>query len=415
MTWPNRLLCDNPAPLGRKSVTGGAVARVWLAILALALAHASASAAMTELHPRADNEVLETLAAPTVRLPMSAQPGAPGRDLTAVIAQAHGEITLARQTGDMRYWGRAQALLAPWWDQVGAPTDLVVLQATVQQGRHEFDAARRLLGLVVARAPDHAQAWLDLAALARLQADYGAALRACDAVERAGVALYAQACRLETLSLQGHQAQATQDFQKLIAASQDKGQQSWLLSLLAENLERAGQDGAALEAYRNSLAAQHDLYTAVALSDLLLRTGQLEPALRLLEPLPRTDAVLLRQASAMRRLGDPRWTVVRDELRGRAADLRRRGDNVELHAREAALIAMWLEDDSQLALALAWRNLGLQREPLDWWLVSHSARLVGDERAWRALDKQRKAAGLRDRRLELPWGRPAQGRSKESS
>lgn len=392
-------------------------ARWWRTILVLALAHASAStsAAVTELHPRDDNEVLETLAAPTVRALSSAKAGAPGHDPSAVIRQAQGEITLARQTGDMRYWGRAQALLAPWWGQADAPTDLAVLQATVQQGRHEFDAARQLLGGVVAREPGHAQAWLDLAALARLQADYGAALRACDAVARAGVALYALACRLETLSLQGENALAAQGLRQMVADSRDQGQRSWLLSLLAENLERAGQDGQALTAYRNSLAAQHDLYTAVALSDLLLRTGQTEPALRLLEPLPQTDAVLLRQASAMRRLGDSRWTAIRDELRSRAADLRRRGDNVDLHGREAALIALWLEDDSRLALALARRNLGLQREPLDWWLVLHSARQAGDEPAWRELDAQRKAAGLRDRRLDRPWERMPQDRAAGAS
>lgn len=383
--------------------------------LVLALVHASASAAVTELHPREDNEVLEQLAAPTIRAQGPDTAGGTLPDLAGRMRQVQAEITLARQTGDTRYWGRAQALLAPWWDQAAAPVDIAVLQATIQQGRHEFDAARKRLGAVVAQAPDHAQAWLDLAALARLQADYGAALRACDAVARAGAALYALACRLETLSLQGQQAHATQGLQKLVAVTRDKGQQSWLLSLLAENLERAGLDAAAVAAYRNSLAAQHDLYTAVALSDLLLRTGQVVSALRLLEPLPGTDAVLLRQASAMRRLGDPRWTVVREELRGRAADLRRRGDNADLHAREAALIALWLEDDPRQALMLAQRNLGLQREPVDWWLVLHCARQAGDEQAWRALDRQRKVAGLRDRRLELPWEPLPQDQTKGAS
>jgi len=386
----------------------------WLAILALALAHAGAGA-VTELRPLHDDEVLETLAAPTIRPPFSAKAGRPASDLTAVVRLAHGEITLARQTGDMRYWGRAQALLAPWWDQADAPLDLAVLQATVQQGRHEFEPARQLLNAVVARAPDHAQAWLDLAALARLQADYGAALRACDAVARAGVSLYARACSLETRSLQGQHAQAIQGLRQLVADSRELGQQSWLLSLLAESLERAGQDSPALVAYRSSLAAQADLYTAVALSDLLLRTDRPEQALRLLEPLPRTDAVLLRQASAMRRLGDARWTGLREELRSRAAELRRRGDDANLHGREAGLVALWLDDDPQQALDLGRRNLGLQREPLDWWLVLNSAQQAGDLQAWRVLDEQRKATGLHDRRLDAPWTHAAQGRAGASS
>lgn len=371
----------------------------WLVVLSLALANATTWAA-TELVPRHDDEVLETLAAPTIRRsPTSVTPSA-AAGLPLVMRQVHGEITLARQTGDTRHWGRAQALLAPWWDKADAPPDLVVLQATVQQGRHEFDAARRLLAAVVSRAPGHAQAWLDLAALSRLQADYPAALRACDAVARAGVALYAQACRLETLSLQGQHADATRGLQRLVDASADAAQRSWLLSLLAESLERAGRDAPALAAYRSSLTAQHDLYTAVALSDLLLRTGKPGPAVAVLAPLPLTDAVLLRQASAWRTQGDKRWTGIRDELRTRSAELRRRGDNADLHGREAGLIALWLDDDPQQALQLAQRNLQLQREPVDWWLALTSARQSGDVGAWRRLQEQRRATGLHDQRLD---------------
>ncbi len=383
-------------------------------VLSLLLANASVQAA-TELVPRLDDEVLETMAAPTIRQQVPAATQAQTVDLALVMRQVHGEITLARQTGDTRYWGRAQALLMPWWDRAGAPPDLMVLQATIQQGRHEFGAARRLLDAVVAKAPGHAQAWLDIAALARLKGDYAGALQACDAVAQAGVALYAQACRLETVSLQGRHADAAQGLQRLIDTRADAAQRSWLLSLLAESLERAGRDAPALAAYRLSLAAQHDLYTTIAVSDLLLRTGKPGPALRLLEPLPSTDAVLLRQASALRQLGESRWTGVRDELRTRAAELRRRGDNVDLHGREAGLIALWLDDDPQQALRLAQRNLELQREPVDWWLALSSAQQSGDVAAWNRLQTQRQATGLRDHRLDIMRGPVGRAEPKAAS
>jgi hypothetical protein len=188
--------------------------------------------------------------------------------------------------------------------------------------------------------------------------------------------------------------------QALVQVSQDPGQRSWLLSLWAEALKRAGSDGPALAAYRESLRNQSDLYTAVALSDLLLRTGQLQAALQVLQPLPRTDAVLLRQATAMRRLDDPRWQSLRAELRTRAEELLRRGDDPDLHGREAALVRLWLDDDPGGALLLARRNLGLQREPLDWWLALHSAALAHNPGAWAQLQAQRQAAGLQDRRID---------------
>ena len=317
----------------------------------------------------------------------------------AAALQARQDIAVARQTGDTRYWGRAQAALAPWWDKPDAPADLAVLQATVQQGRHEFDASRKVLTMALARAPGQAQGWLNLAALERLSARYVAALAACDAVARAGQALYAQACRLETLSLQGQHTVAMQGLQGLLAQAATDGQRSWLLSLLAESQERAGRDGAAAASYTGSLALESDLYTAIAYSDLLLRSGKTRQAQQVLAPLPETDAVLLRRAAAWRALGDTRWTGVRATLRERTAELERRGDDATLHGREAALIALWLDDDPPVALKLARRNLLLQREPVDWWVALQSARAAKDAVAAGEISDAIRAAGLVDVRL----------------
>ncbi|MBP7606236.1 MAG: hypothetical protein KA752_04240, partial [Giesbergeria sp.] len=294
------------------------------------------------VQPGSDSEVVEVLPGATRHRPALPFPSAPASasaseaaapaqpaSLTAAEAaqQAREAISVARQNGDTRYWGRAQAVLAPWWDAPAAPADLAVLQATVLQGRHEFAASRTLLHSVLERAPGHAQGWLNLASLERLSARYAESLAACAAVERAGQALYAQACRLETASLQGRHAQAAQGLQALLANTRDAGQRSWLLSLLAEAQERAGNDSAAAKAYSASLAAEHDLYTAIAFSDLWLRTGQTAKALKVLAPLPETDAVVLRRAAAWKRLGDARWSAQRQLLTERVQELERRGDD----------------------------------------------------------------------------------------
>jgi len=375
-----------------------------LAVL-LAAAHFNAAAA-TALQPARDDEVLEVLPAVTRSRPpmpssafLAPAPQAAPADPAAAAGQAREDIALARQTGDTRYWGRAQAALAPWWDQAGAPAELAVLQATVQQGRHEFAAARAVLAAALARAPGHAQGWLNLAALERLSARYPQSLAACEAVARAGQALYAQACRLETQSLQGRHALAGQGLEALVEQATGADQRGWLLSLLAESQERAGLDAQAAQTYRRSLAAGQDLYTAIAYSDLLLRTDQAAQAQQVLAPLPQTDAVLLRQAAAFKRLGDARWKPARDVLRARVDELARRGDNTALHGRELALAALWLDGDAARALQLARRNLELQREPLDWWVALHSARLAGDRQALASIEAAIGAAGLRDARL----------------
>ena len=261
--------------------------------------------AATTLPPGQPDDVVERLPTITRVRPVAAAPAL--ADPMAAATQARAHIATARQTGDTRYWGRAQAVLAPWWDKADAPVDLAVLQATVQQGRHEFKSARTVLQATLRRAPDHAQGWLNLAALERLSGQYTASLQACDAVARAGQNLYAQACQLETRSLQGQTAAARTGFTQLLATTQDPAQTSWLQSLLAESEERAGRDAEALRAYQRSLQAEPDLYTSIALADLLLRTGKTTQALAVLQPLPPTDAVLLRQATAMRRLNQPGW------------------------------------------------------------------------------------------------------------
>jgi tetratricopeptide (TPR) repeat protein len=376
----------------------------WLVLLAMASAYAAPA-----LPLQSADTVLEVLPSITRQRPqINAAAPALSTPLDAARAaqSAQQHIRLARQTGDTRYWGRAKAVLAPWWNRADAPADVAVLQATVQQGRHEFADARAVLMQTLARNPQHAQGWLNLAALERLSARYAESLAACAAVGQAGQTFYATACRLETQSLQTPLAQAPKaaamaGLQSLLAASADVGQQSWLLSLLAEAHERAGQDAKASQAYRRSLALDPDLYTAIAYSDLLLRTGQSQQALAVLAPLPPTDAVLLRRATAWKRVGDARWQATRATLQERVAELRRRGDDPRLHGRELALAALWLDDDPAAALALARDNLRLQCEPLDWWVALQSARAAKDAQAQATITQTVEAVGLHDVRLRL--------------
>ena len=397
---PPTTLKDAPMPVFKLPDSFKAMA---LALAGLLAAGQFPALAASVLAPQRDEDLLEVLPAVTHSRPAAsaavsfAKPAA--GNARAAALEAREAISVARQTGDTRYWGRAQAVLAPWWDRPDAPADLAVLQATVQQGRHEFAASRAVLASALARAPGHAQGWLNLASLERLSARYSEALAACDAVARAGQSLYAEACRLETQSLQGAHQKADQGLQALISQTTEPGQRSWLLSLLAESQERAGRDAAAGASYASSLKAEHDLYTAIAFSDLLLRTGKTAQALQILAPLPETDAVLLRRATAWKRLGDARWTPTRQVLQVRVDELKRRGDDPALHGRELALAALWLDADGPGALRYAKSNLQLQREPLDWWAALQSARLAKDGAALAEIESAIRTAGLQDARL----------------
>jgi hypothetical protein len=357
-----------------------------LAFFAASLAYAG----NRDITPGSDTQVIEKLA-PRVRTSASTP--------EAAAKAARQAITLARQTADVRYLGRAQATLQRWWDQPDAPVELAVLQATVHQSRHEFSAAQRVLQAALQREPLHAQGWLTMATLERVAGRYPAALAACAAVERAGAALYAAACTLETISLQGKHDEAAQGFDRLRKQTKDSTTQAWLLSLAAENEERAGRDAAALTAYQSSLALDTDTYTALGAADVLLRTGRAAQAAKLLTPLPDSDAVLLRRAYAAKLLGHADWKDQANQLRLRIEALDQRGDDPAAHARERALMHLWLDADGPRALASAQLNLTLQKEPFDWWLALQSAQLASQSDALNKLQQGIAATGLRDARL----------------
>ena len=353
-----------------------------------------------DLTPGLDAEVVE-------RLPerVSAAPATP----QAAATTAQRWITLSRETADPRYLGRAQAALARWWGQADAPADLLVLQATVEQGRHEFSAARATLERALQTDPAQVQGWLTLATLERVAARYEAAEAACRNVARYGAALYATACLLETRSLQGQHDAARNGFTALRQqVAGNAAQRAWIGSLLAESEERAGRDDAADAAYRRSLADVPDGYTALAYADQLLRRNRASAALEVLRHQPDSDSVLLRRAQALRLMGDAAWQPVVRDLEARFAAIAARGEGLDAHARERALLALWLQGQPAAAWKAARTNLALQKEPLDWWLALQTSELSGDAAAHQAVRQALQQTGLQDLRLARWQTRGAQ-------
>jgi tetratricopeptide (TPR) repeat protein len=319
-----------------------------------------------DFKPSSDEQIIEKLPARAslrTNVEASATP-------QARVALAQEAIRLSRQTSDPRHLGRAQAALAPWWGKPDAPVAVAILQATIQQSRHEFSAARAVLEASLAREPNHAQGWLTLANLERIAGRYEESLRACSQVAKGGAAFYAQACHLETRSMLGEHALARRGLTALASQTADRDNQAWVLSLLAESEERAGEDELALKAYRHSLGLSPDTYTSLAMADLLLRTGRPMPVVALLRDLPNSDAVLIRRAYAYKLLGDPSWVALNLEISERFQALDRRGDDPATHARERALVALWLDGDVAKGLKWAKLNLEVQKEPADWLILA---------------------------------------------
>ena len=373
--------------------------------LTFVLALAAGVAAAVPLLPRDDAEVVETLPAAgtrgedgRLRRELAARPG----DAVLAVRVARRQLERARAEGDPREAGLALAALKAWPDAATAPIDVLLLQATLDQYLHDFDAAVVKLERLVAREPRHAQAWLTLATIRRVQGRYADSDVACRRIAAAGAGLHATACLAENESLRGRFDEARARLQGLLATpGLDRATRAWLLTTRAELEARSGDAAAADVAWRAALQAAPNSYALIGRADELIANGRFAEALALLADAPRADAVVLRRAIAATRLGAPLDDV--REMRERIALANERPEAAASHGREQAMFALWVEREPALALMLARENVRHQREPVDLLVLAQAAKASGDAEAQKQARRLVREIGLVDRRVEGLW------------
>jgi len=352
------------------------------------------------LVPQSDAEVIETLPAAggsraeerALRRRWAANPADPG--LAATLARRY--IDRARAQGDPRFAGQALAVLQAWPEAAIAPAEVLLMRATVQQYLHAFDESASTLERLVTREPQHAQAWLTLATVRRVQGRYAESDVACAALARIGPPLYAQACKAENDGLRGDFDAARARLHALLAAARDAATHNWLLTSIAELEARAARPIEAEVAYRAALTAGADAYATLSYVDFLLQQDRPADALIQLRDQARSDAVLLRLAIAHWQAQSPDAR----EMRERLALAALRPEARTTHAREQAMFALWVDRNPEHALALARENVRHQREPLDLLVLAHAARAAGDAAALQETATLAQEIGLHDLRLE---------------
>lgn len=365
--------------------------RAGLAVLLAALAFAAHGAPFV---PADDDEVVERLPQ-RLGAELRRQRAALARDplqLPLALATARQSIDRARQLGDPRELGHAQAALAPWWSRPDAPPAARLLKAVVLQSQHQFDAALRELDALVedprADRAVQAQAALTRVTLLQLRGRLADAQRACEqladgrfATLGAGLQRHARACATELLSLRGDPRAAAAE---LAALARDHPDDRWLALLRAEAAQRRGDHAEAEAAFRIATAGTPDVYAISAFADWLLEQGRAPDALALLQAHGGdADALLLRRAIAWRQLGDARAAAATQALLARFEAARRRGEGG--HEREQARLALDLLDRPAEAVELARANWARQQEPADALLLARAEARAGEPRPGAAL------------------------------
>jgi len=374
----------------------------WL-IVAAAACLVVCTAAATPYVPNDDRIVLERLPEktdPSLKLmrPLRARLAAEPGNLDIAASFARRAIDAARELGDPRYLGQAQAALTPWWTEADPPTAALLLRATVKQSQHDFSGALRDLDRLVAREPTNAQARLTRATVLTVQGRYADARQDCAALAQRTSPLVVATCLAAPSSLSGDDAGAYATLtQQLRVARDDVAIRVWSLTLAAEIAARRGDAENAQRRFAEALVLDRDdAYLKAAYADFLLEQRRPEVALPLLGTDIRNDSILLRIALAEQALpgAAEAFRMHRADLAARFEAAHRRGDF--LHQREEARFRLFIENDAQGALALARQNWSVQREPADLLILAQAARATRDASVLQTVRDWLVASGLHD-------------------
>ena len=317
-------------------------------------------------------------------------------DIALPLAQFY--ISRARATGDLRFLGYAEAILAPWLNRPDVSTQVMVLHATILQSRHLFDASLTELDRALAKNPADAQAWLTRATVLRVLGRYGEAAASCQRLATSADAAITTLCSQGLQGLTGRLQTAYATIAALPLQALPPEARAWRYSELGEMAERLGDDQAAEHWLRAGLTlAPDDFYMRAACADLLLRRGRAAETLQLLAGYESMEPMLLRIAIAHRMLHDAAGARSEALLSSAFSVEQQRGDAV--HRREQARFLLDVSWQPAAALLAAQQNWQVQREPEDVLILLRAAQAAHEPQAAAAAREFLRRQKLQDVRL----------------
>ena len=353
--------------------------RGWLFALgatAVLMAAGASDALAGPYVPVDDNAVLAEIPTGTRYADVAARRLARGR-LDVAIPLAQFYIQQARLSGDLRFLGYAEAVLAPWVKQTLPTPTVLVLQATLQQSRHEFSASLDTLDHALTVRPEDPQALLIRATVLRVLGRYPEANAACEQFSRLVEPRLAALCVQSLRGLNGHLESAYASLTQVSTQGWLNSEKSWLYSELGEMAVRLGRDEEAERWFQQDLRlSPTDFYVRAAYADLMLQQGRPAETLALLAGQESLEPLLLRIAIAQKQLHNPTLGQSSARLSAAFAAEVQRGEAV--HRREQARFLLEVLDQPKLSLAAALENWRVQHEPDDVLVLMHAASAAGN-------------------------------------
>src|SRR5450631_2268988 len=347
--------------------------------------------------PPNDADVIADLPAGVHHVSESAQALTATR-LDVALPLAQLDISRARSTGDMRFLGYAEAILAPWLKQPTIAPQVLLLNATILQSRHAFEPALAQLDRALLVHPNDPQAWLIRATILRVLGRYDEALSSCQHLTLEAEPAVTSLCVQSLRGLMGHLPEAYAAILSLSQEALPPQARAWRFSELGEMAERLGEDEVAERWFLSGLQiAPEDVYMRTAYADLLLRRERLLEALKLSSGFESMEPMLLRAAIAHRELHDAAGSAANAQISTLFAVERQRGDAV--HRRELARFLLDIGDNPDAALRAAQENWQVQREPDDLLILLRAAKVAHQLAASAGAREFLHKTGLEDARL----------------
>jgi tetratricopeptide (TPR) repeat protein len=322
------------------------------------------------------------------------------KDPQLAITIARNAIAAGRNQGNPRFYGEAQAALAPWWTDKNAPLEIIILRATILQSFHDFKAALSDFDHVIAIDPDNLQAHLSRAFIHMVTGSYETAAKDCNAITHPRARLVQEICQARINALTGKGGDAFQRLQKSTEklGNSDTATLTFAKTVLAEIAVSLGETDSAETLFANLTNTNApDVALLAAHADLLLAENRAAEALALLENRGESDALLLRRTIAAKKTSHPQFlewsSILKDRFSAAAAS------NNRAHLREEARFTLDVLDNPEQALTLAIENWSTQKEPADMQLVLAAAHASGKPQAARPVIDFIARTNLDDARL----------------
>ena len=364
-----------------------APARRFSALLISVVAQVAAAAPYT---PTDDAKVLATIPASARHTSTAARHEASERlDVALPLAKLY--IQEARSTGDLRFLGYAEATLAPWVQphpgrsadpgaRAGGAADALVLEATIQQSRHDFAGALDTLRRALVLRPEDPQAWLTSATVLRVLGRFDEARGACRRLSPSVGPVAMELCSRPLDALSGSLAASYERVRDVSSQGMPNDERAWRDSELGEMAVRLGRNAEAEHWFKNGLQfSPDDFYIRAAYADLLLSQRRAREALALLRGRESLEPLLLRVALAQKDLREPGLTDSRVRLAAAFASEAQRGEAI--HRREQARFLLDVTGETREALQAALANWQVQHEVDDVLVLIRAARAAGEPSA----------------------------------